>query len=130
VARDIDRDDWRTFRVDRMSSPALAGHRFVRASEPDAAAMVADGMALAAYRHQAEVLLPVDVEEAASHIPRTIGALDATTDGTVLRIGADDLDWIARYLSGLPFDVEVRDPPELRAALRALGRRLQRTHVR
>ncbi len=32
---------------------------------------------------------------------------------------------VARYFAGLPFDVEVRSPPEVRAALRDLGRRLQ-----
>jgi hypothetical protein len=28
----------------------------------------------------------------------------------------------------LPFDAEVLDPPELRAAMRALGQRVQRIH--
>jgi hypothetical protein len=52
----------------------------------------------------------------------------ADGDQALLRIGADDLDWIARYLAGSPFEFEVRHPPELRAELRALGRRLQQRH--
>jgi len=128
VALDLDRDDWRTFRVDRMTEPALAGHRFTRTAEPDVASMVADGLAFAAHEWQAEVWLRVDERQAASEIPRTIGTLEAVDGGTLLRIGASELDWLARYIASLPFDAEVRNPPELRASLRALGRRLQLVH--
>ena len=128
VARDLDRDDWRTFRLDRMQAPALTGHRFVRPVEPDAAAMVADGFARAPYPWQAEVLLRTGLAEAQAEIPRTIGTLTAVDGGVLLRLGANDLDWIARYLAGLPFAAEVREPPELRRALRALGRRLLLEH--
>ncbi len=44
VARDLDRQDWRTFRLDRMSGAALTGHRFVRTEGPDAGAMVAEAL--------------------------------------------------------------------------------------
>jgi predicted DNA-binding transcriptional regulator YafY len=128
VARDVDRDAWRTFRADRINEPVLTGHRFVRSEEPDAAAMVADGIARAPYKWQAEVVLHAGLREAAEVIPRTMGNLEAVEGETVLRIGASDLDWIARYLAGLPFDVEIRNPPELRAEMRALGRRLQQHH--
>jgi predicted DNA-binding transcriptional regulator YafY len=128
VAHDLDRQDWRTFRVDRVSEPSLAGHRFVRTGEPDVAAMVADGLAFAAHQWQAEVWLRADVRQAAMEIPRTFGTLEGVDGGTVLRIGANELDWLAHYIAGLPFEAEVRHPPELRAALRALGRHLQRAH--
>jgi len=128
VALDLDRDDWRTFRVDRVSEPALTGHRFVRATEPDAAAMVAEGLALRAYEVQAEVLLKVPMSEAAESIPPTVGTLEPTEAGTLLRLGADSVGWIARYLARLDFPFEVRHPPELRTELRDLGRRLLREH--
>jgi predicted DNA-binding transcriptional regulator YafY len=128
VAYDLDRAAWRTFRVDRVGDVVLTGHRFTRTSEPDAVAMVAEGLAVAGYRWQAEILLHVDPVEAAEDIPRTVGSVEAFEGATLLRIGADDLQWIARYLAGSPFDFEVRDPPELRDELRALGRRLQRDH--
>ncbi|MGH9119203.1 MAG: helix-turn-helix transcriptional regulator [Acidimicrobiales bacterium] len=127
VGRDLDRDDWRTFRVDRMSRSSRTGHRFVRTSEPDAAQMVADGIAVHAHPVKAEVDLKVGLDRAAEVIPSTVGRLDAIDDTTTrVQVGANDVEWIARYLAALPFDFEVRSPPELTTALRALGRRLSR----
>jgi predicted DNA-binding transcriptional regulator YafY len=128
VARDRDRDDWRTFRVDRIQEPVLTGHRFIRTEEPDAAAMVAEGLAVGAYSLQATVVLLVPHQEAAAEIPRTVGSLEPHDDGTLLRIGGSDLRWLATYLAALPFGFRVLDPPELRDELRALGRRLVRDH--
>lgn len=128
VADDLDRRDWRTFRLDRMTAPELTGHRFVRTKEPDTAAMVAAGLAVLAHDWQAEVMLFTSLEEATKTISATVGTLEPVTAGTLLRIGADDLDWIARYLAGLPFEYDVRHPDELRAELRTLGRRLQQAN--
>jgi predicted DNA-binding transcriptional regulator YafY len=125
VARDLDRRDWRTFRLDRLSDPVLTGHRFVRTEEPDTAAMVARGLSAVPYRWQAEVVLHTTLEDAESVIARTIGAVEEVAGEVILRFGANEVDWLARYLAGLPFDSEVRSPPEVRSALRDLGRRLQ-----
>jgi predicted DNA-binding transcriptional regulator YafY len=128
LARDLDRDDWRTFRVDRIDGPTLTGHRFVHTSEPDAALMVADGLAVGQYAVHADVLLRIDLAEAQSLVPRTVGSLEAADGGTMLRVGGDDLDWIARYLVGLGCEVEIVDPPELRTVLRKLAHRLLAAH--
>ena len=112
------------FRVDRIQEPVLTGHRFVRTEEPDAAAMVAEGLAVGAYSLQATVVLLVPHREAAAEIPRTVGSLEPHEDGALLRIGGSDLRWLATYLAALPFGFRVLDPPELRDELRALGRRL------
>jgi predicted DNA-binding transcriptional regulator YafY len=73
------------------------------------------------------VLLRVDLKTAAGAISPTVGNLEARGDATLLRIGANELEWIAGYLAGLPFDFEVLNPPELRKALRALASRLRRS---
>ena len=114
--------------VDRIQQPVLTGHRFIRTEEPDAAAMVAEGLAVGAYSHQATVVLLVPHHEAAAEIPRTVGSLEAHDDGTLLRIGGSDLRWLSSYLAALPFAFRVIDPPELKDELRALGRRLVRDH--
>jgi predicted DNA-binding transcriptional regulator YafY len=128
VADDLDRHDWRTFRLDRITDPVLTGHRFVPTEQPDAGRMVVDGLSRVRYRHHAEVLLLVDHAAASSAVSPTVGSLEARGDGTLLRIGANELGWIARYLAGLPFDCTIITPDELRTELRRLGERLQRTH--
>lgn len=125
VARDLDRDAWRTFRVDRMDELAATGHTFVRTAEPDAASMVLEGLALGGYEWTATVVLDAALDAAAEEVPPSVGTLEPSPDGrTVLRLGANTLDWIARYVAGLPFTVEIVDPPELRRALREVARRL------
>jgi predicted DNA-binding transcriptional regulator YafY len=128
VAWDLDRDDWRTFRLDRMTEPALTGHRFTPRDQPDTAAMVLDGLTHTPYAWQAEVLVRAELDDVAADVPASVGTLEAVPGGTIVRMGANDLDWIARYLAGLEHDFEVLRPPELKAELRALGRRLQRAH--
>jgi predicted DNA-binding transcriptional regulator YafY len=119
VARDRDRDAWRTFRVDRIRRPVLTGLRFEHVDPPDAAALVAEGLAVSSYRWQAKVLLKIKHEEAVRVVSPTVGVVTPTRGGTLLRIGADDLAWIARYLSSLACRFTVLEPVELRDALRA-----------
>jgi predicted DNA-binding transcriptional regulator YafY len=124
VARDRDREAWRTFRVDRMRDPIPTGIRVVHVDPPDSAALVAEGTAVAAYTHQAKVLLEAPLEVAAEYVSPTVAVLEPGRDGTILRVGADELDWIARYLARLPFRFEVIEPEGLRAALSAVADRL------
>lgn len=124
VAYDLDRDDWRTFRVDRIRDLTPTRTRFTRTDPPDAAALVAEGIAVAVYRWQARVLLAVKPEEAAAFVSPTTGVLEPMRGGTLLRIGAEDLEWIARYLAGLPCRFTVLEPDELKTALEELANRL------
>ena len=48
-------------------------------------------------------------------------------DTTIVRIGGD-VDWIARYLVGLPFRCEVLEPDAVRAEIRRVARQLLREH--
>jgi hypothetical protein len=53
-----------------------------------------------------------------------VGVLERAKNDTLLRIGGDDLDWIARYLASLDCRFTILDPPELVDAVRALAARL------
>jgi predicted DNA-binding transcriptional regulator YafY len=128
VAWDLDRVAWRTFRLDRMTEVELTGHRFTPTEAPDTAAMVLDALTRTPYAWQAEILVHAPLDEVAQEVPASVGSLEAVAGGTLVRMGADDLDWIARYLAGMPMACEVVSPPELKAELRALGHRLQRAH--
>lgn len=126
VAFDKDREDWRTFRVDRLSDPEATGMRFTPTDPPDPLTFVAAGIAVGSYRYRARMLLAVPVEEAAKLVPATIGVISAHGSRSELSIGADDLDWIARFLARLPCDFEVIEPEELRDSIIHLADRLTR----
>ena len=130
VAFDIDRDDWRTFRLDRVTEPRATGMRSARRPAPDPVEFVNRGVAIDAYAHRASVRLMVSRERAAHAIPRTVGALEAIgPEETRLVIGADDLNWLARYLVSFPWEFVVEEPEELAKELRRLGRSLAATHT-
>ena len=130
VAFDTGRDDWRTFRVDRMAEIRLTGARFVHRASPDAAEMVAKGMAVYGHTLQARILLYLPIDAARRVVARTIGMLEpgADVNTTIARIGGD-ADWIARYLVGLECRFEVLEPDAVRTEVRELAERIARDHV-
>ena len=74
---------------------------------------------------RAEVLLRTSLKEASRRISPVVGTLTSRPDGVLFRVGADELDWIARYLAGLNVPFTVLGPPELRDAFAALADRLK-----
>jgi predicted DNA-binding transcriptional regulator YafY len=134
LAHDLDRSEWRTFRVDRIEAVSRTGHRFELTDLPDLpddpAAFVGEAITVAPYRIQARVRLAAPVAEVAHRVPPTVGTLEADGEATILTVGADDLEPLAGHLVGLGLPLEVLDPPELREHLVALGRQLVRAHGR
>jgi predicted DNA-binding transcriptional regulator YafY len=128
VAYDLDRDDWRTFRVDRMTGLVEGGARFQRGEVPDAAELVIAGLGRASYPIQGVIRLAVDQETARGHPAGSAGRLEpdpqAPDGGCLLHVGVYDLTCFAAWLAWLPWRFEVLEPPELRDAVVALGRRL------
>ena len=127
MAFDVDRDDWRTFRLDRMSEVAVTTWRFRDREHEDPAAYVQRAVASAAYRIQAKVLVhaPLSmVAERTSVRSVVLTAVDART--TLLEAGAESLTGLAFHLSWLGFEYDVQEPPELRDALAAMGARAVR----
>jgi predicted DNA-binding transcriptional regulator YafY len=129
VAWDRRRDDWRTFRVDRLRRPAAIGVGFTPRKLPvkDAAAFVAQSITSAPNRFEARVTLNAPADEVASRVPSywgTIEPIDART--CEYRTGDDDLGWLAVRMMMLGVDFDVHEPPELVEHLRVLGNRLER----
>jgi predicted DNA-binding transcriptional regulator YafY len=128
LARDIARDDWRTFRVDRISGPAPTGARFSRVDPPDAAAFVANSVTTAQYRFRARVLVHAPIQAVAEQIPPTTGMLTADgPDRCLLVTGADSLDAMAFHLARLDAPITILEPPELITRAQHLAARL--THA-
>jgi predicted DNA-binding transcriptional regulator YafY len=129
VAFDTNRDDWRTFRVDRMAEIRLTGARFTHRDTPDAAAMVAAGMAVYAHSLHARVLLHLPLDEARRCVSPTVGVLEPGPDpATTIAVIGGDADWIAHYVVGLTCAFEVLEPDEVRAEVRELAECIVHAH--
>lgn len=128
VAFDRDRDDWRTFRVDRMSEIKATGIPFERGEVPDAAAQVAAGLAVYAYEQVATIRFHLSRDDVDRQVPRTIGVVTEVADGAVtVRIGGDP-DWVARFLLGIEGRFEVVEPPEVVTELRRMAEQILHDH--
>ncbi len=140
VARDRDRADWRTFRVDRVRDAELTGRRYELTDPPDAVTMVSNGTNLAPWSIQARLRVPFDLETARRRFPPSVGVVEPDeqpddrpnhgADGTsvILRVAANELGPLVSFVAGLDCEVDVLAPPELRAAVRDHGARLAARH--
>ncbi len=127
MAWDLGKQDWRTYRVDRLHSPLPVGIRFTPRTAPDAAAYVAAAVSTAPYRHRVKVILRSPIEPVARRVQPTVATLEAIDDATcLLTTGSDSLDAIAIHLALIGVDFEVVEPPELIIHVKTLADRLAR----
>lgn len=133
VAWDLDREDWRTFRADRIDPRPPHGPRFTPRPAPaeDLAAYVSRGVAQHAYAAKAVLRLKVPAREAARIVGPSDGSLEALdADSCLLHTGAVNLDVLVIHVMLLGCEFEVLEPPELtdriRAARDLLGRAVEK----
>jgi predicted DNA-binding transcriptional regulator YafY len=129
VAWDRGREDWRTFRVDRLTRPAASGKRFKARALPakDAAAYVQQNITGARSRYEARVTVHAPAEEIQARTPWLAGALERIdADRCEYRTSDDNLEWLAIRVAMLGAEIEVHEPPELVEQLGVLGERLRR----
>ncbi|MFE6943785.1 helix-turn-helix transcriptional regulator [Streptomyces chartreusis] len=133
VAWDLDREDWRTFRVDRVIPKPPHGPRFAPRTPPaeDLAAYVSRGVSTRAYAAQAVVRLLVPLAEAAERVSPTAGQLEAEgPDSCLLRTGAGSLDVMVIHVMLMGFEFEVLEPVELVETIKTAQSRLARSLAR
>jgi predicted DNA-binding transcriptional regulator YafY len=127
AAYDLDRQDWRTFRLDRLSRPFSTGERFEHEDPPDAAALVSQALSSAPYRYVAKVRMLAPIAEVSRRVPPTVATLvDDGDGGTLLTSGSDRLGELAGYLAMIGLEFVVLGPDELRAEVAAVAARLAR----
>jgi predicted DNA-binding transcriptional regulator YafY len=129
VAWDRRRQDWRTFRIDRLAKPASTGVRFKPGTLPakDAAAYVEQSITSARSRFEARVTLHASAAEITSRVPAYWGAIAPIDPDTCeYRTSDDDLGWLALRILMLGVDFEVHEPCELVEHLQALALRVRR----
>ncbi len=129
VAWDVSRNDWRTFRVDRIEGKLKTSTRFKprRPPEGDFAAFVAKALSQVPYPFRARVTLHASTETMAKRIPPAAGVLERIDDEScLLHTGSYSLESIAIHLSLLGVDFQVHEPPELLEHFRKVAERLNR----
>ena len=126
LAWDVDREDWRTFRVDRIGKLLSTGPRFLPKEPPeDVARYVSRAISSEPYRYQARLTLHAPADAIARRVSPASGLLTPLGDDSCeLQTGADSLDGLAVMAAMLGVDFEVHEPPELADRLRAMGRRI------
>ncbi|MEH6819060.1 MAG: YafY family protein [Dietzia psychralcaliphila] len=134
LSYDLDRADWRTFRLDRIRAVHRSRWRFTpRPDVPDPATHVQHAVTTAPYEHLASVVVDAPADEVLECFPPTYGTVTELRpvdhpDGPACRLetGAADLDELAWYLGRLPGPFIVESPDGLRARLAAIAQRLAR----
>jgi predicted DNA-binding transcriptional regulator YafY len=118
VARDVARGEWRTFRADRVVRIWSTGRAVELPDPPDPALLVSEGIANVTYPLYVTIRLPLPLDQALRVVPPTIGTHHSDgTEATVVEIGGNDADQLARYLLGLGTPLQVLSPHEVRESL-------------
>ncbi|MEU1120103.1 MULTISPECIES: YafY family protein [unclassified Streptomyces] len=128
VAYDIDREDWRTFRVDRVSEPFATGARFAPRELPkgDAAEFIRDAMWRGRQTHDLDITFAAPAAFVIARLPSALGPVEPLDEHTCrLRCTASDsVEWLAVRLAVMDCDFTVHGPRELRACITDMSTRL------
>ncbi|MGW3724217.1 helix-turn-helix transcriptional regulator [Streptomyces sp. NPDC000851] len=130
VAYDLDRADWRTFRVDRVSEPFATGVRFAPRELPtgSAAEYLRRSIGRRQETYEFAVTFEASAEVVGARLPRWLGVPEAVGAGRCRLAGAsaDPVEWLAVRLAMVGVEFAVEGPGELVECVRELGGRLSR----
>jgi predicted DNA-binding transcriptional regulator YafY len=128
VAWDLQRADWRTFRLDRLTGPHTTGAHVMPREVPggDAGQFVRSSLDNLPLRHQVAVLIHAPAAEVREHIGPWGELEESGDDRCVLRMASDTLDWPTMVLGNAEAEFEVIAPPELVDHLASLAARVGR----
>ncbi|MEU4287227.1 YafY family protein [Kribbella sp. NPDC026596] len=129
VAWDLDRDDWRTFRVDRMSPRVPVGPRFAprELSDEDVARLTSTSISTSVYRVHGRFVLHAPAKEVQEVVPPTAGVVEPIDDRTCrLIVGSPSLEQLAVWVALLGFDFDIEEPADLHDIIGPIATRLTR----
>jgi predicted DNA-binding transcriptional regulator YafY len=115
VAWDLDRGDWRSFRVDRLTRPELAGARFRPRDLPggDAAAWLRERLTLVPQRYEVSVVIQAPAETVRAHVGQWSVVEDLGAGSCRMLMSTDVLDWPVMAIGSIGADFRVERPAEL-----------------
>jgi predicted DNA-binding transcriptional regulator YafY len=115
VAYDVDRGDWRSFRLDRVAAPVGTGARFAprRLPADDAAAFVRAGIDAAVSTVRVAALVAAPADDVRQRIGRWATVEPVGARRCRVTMAAENLDWAVFALGVTGADVTEVQPPEL-----------------
>ncbi|MBB6349423.1 putative DNA-binding transcriptional regulator YafY [Nonomuraea muscovyensis] len=122
IAWDVARQDWRTFRVDRVTPRVPHGPRFIPRAEPPPE-VVPRGVDTALSRHRAKVTVAAPASVVLAKVPDSIQVESVDEHTCVVHAGGDTPLRLALHILMLDADFSVDGPPELLEMLSVLSSR-------
>lgn len=125
VSWDLDRQDWRTFRVDRMTPKTPTGPRFSPRELPggDVAAYIDASFRGGEWPCRGEFVLHAPAAEIAAWVRRQAVVEELTPDRCRVLAGSWSWDRLAAWVGMFDVDLEIVGPIELKEAASRLSRR-------
>jgi predicted DNA-binding transcriptional regulator YafY len=128
LAWDRDREGWRTFRLDRLSSPRGTRIGFKARPIPggDAAEYVVSSLRTRPMRYQVLATLDAPALEISAKLRFGEAEIEKISETQCqMKMQGDALEWLAFTLIWLDVDFIVHEPPELIDYLRGVSQRLE-----
>lgn len=127
IAWDLDRDDWRTFRLDRVSGPYTTNRIFELRTlpAPDPSTHIRQTIAALKSVHDVELVIVAPLAEVQRHIGPWGAATALDTRTTRIEMHIPDLAWAVLMLAITNAEIVSVEPAELRQFLSDLGGRFQ-----
>jgi predicted DNA-binding transcriptional regulator YafY len=127
VGYDRDRQDWRSFRLDRISEVAATGQRYRPRDLPaeDALTFVQSGIRRMPQKYAVRVRIAAEPDVVARVVGHW-GVVEPGPGGCVLTMNVDALQWPLTVLAEVDADFEVDSPPELRELVERAAARFTR----
>ncbi|GGU32924.1 DeoR family transcriptional regulator [Streptomyces lavendofoliae] len=130
VAYDLEREDWRTFRVDRVTEPFATAARFTPRELPtgDAAELLSHTASRAQPEHDLDVTFAAPARFVTARLPAHLAPTPTGEDTCRLRArSADSVEWLALRLALVDCEFTVHGPDALAGYVAALAGRLTRS---
>src|SRR5436190_8642817 len=128
VGYDLDRQDWRSYRLDRLAAPNGTGVRFRARELPggDAATFVRAGVQSSRTGYDIEVIVEAPASVVRERIGRWSSVAEIDARRRRVRMTADMLEWPVMGLGMTGAEFQVISPPELIEWMRDWGARFSR----
>ncbi|MFI7618218.1 helix-turn-helix transcriptional regulator [Nonomuraea terrae] len=122
---DLDRDDWRVFRLDRVGDLVRTGVRHSSRTLPADTALAYLRQGMNAERRRVRLTVRAEPEEVADALKYQDARIERVADReTGVDVWLDSWEWLVLNLAFLDVDFSISEPDDFRAACAAFARRL------